>query len=134
MALTLRGWLVAPPHSQPLFLVPPLFVVALCHIPPFSEAGSVFHPTPTVSGRLQFIVYAYQLYSGGGRGFQSVQRLSWIMFPEDGLGSHVWFMLLTFWVCTFMQVALKLAGGRNGVLLFSRQTPTGSGFSVAGYR
>jgi hypothetical protein len=28
--------------------------------PPFSGAGSLFHPTPAISVRLQFAVYAFQ--------------------------------------------------------------------------
>jgi hypothetical protein len=32
----------------------------------FSKAGSAFHPTPTVSDRLQFTVYAFQICSVGG--------------------------------------------------------------------
>jgi hypothetical protein len=43
-------------------------------------------------------------------------------------------MLLTSWVFTFVQAALKPAGGEKWLLLFSRQTLTGTGFSVAGCR
>jgi hypothetical protein len=54
----------------------------------FSEAGSVFYPIPTVGGRLQNTVYAFLFCLGVG-GIQSVQGLSWIMFPGGWVGESL---------------------------------------------
>jgi hypothetical protein len=78
MALLWGVGLSPHPHSQPLLLFLPLFIVWLFAPFPFSGAGLVFHPTPTVGVRLQFAIYAFQFC--WGRGFQSAQALCWIMF------------------------------------------------------
>jgi hypothetical protein len=105
----LRGWLITPLHSQPLCLSPPLFgdspaiwKVGLSHhlvlsscslsylsslrahllVPPiFSEAGSVFHSTSTVSVWLQLPFYAFQFCLGG---IQFAQGLLCLMSSGGG--------------------------------------------------
>jgi hypothetical protein len=94
--------------------------VQLLAPPVFFREDSVFHPTPAVSVRLQFAVYAFQFCCWGAGGsiclemIQSAQGLHWIMFSGDGReGSPTRYLLLTCCVCRFMQTALKLAGGEK---------------------
>jgi hypothetical protein len=81
-----------------------------CPIPPFSEAGLSFHYAPTVSGKLQFTVYAFQFCLVG---IQSAHELCWILF----LWGFMWYMALTCWICRLTQAALEpgwqgeMAGG-----------------------
>jgi hypothetical protein len=50
--------------------------------PPFSRVGSTFH-APQVGVRLQFAVYGFQFFWGGGV-VQSTQGLHWLLFPGWG--------------------------------------------------
>jgi hypothetical protein len=56
--------------------------------------------------------------------------------PGSGWRSHVWYVLLSYWVYRFMQAALKPAGGAgiNVMPLFSRQILSGTGLSVVRQR
>jgi hypothetical protein len=97
---SLGGWLVSPtllsvfiPHSNPTCWV--LHWESL-----FSEVGSEFHPTLTVSGRLQLTVYVFQFCSGG---VQLFYKLHWIILWES-----VWSMALTCWVYIFTQADFKM--------------------------
>jgi hypothetical protein len=74
----------------------------------FSQAGSVLNPTVNV--KLQFTVYAFQFCL---RGIQLTQGLHWVMFLGDWWGSPMWCMLLTCWVCRFMQASLKSASSKK---------------------
>jgi hypothetical protein len=103
--------------------------VQLLALPPFSEVGSAFHPTPTVSGRLQFTVYVSQFCSGV---IQSAQGLHWFILLGDGWESSMWCMVPTCWVCRFTQADLKLAGREKWHATFLK-TLTGTGFSLVGH-
>jgi hypothetical protein len=99
--------LLPHPHSQPLFLVLPFFTEswAPC-LTLFSKAGSVFHPNPTVSVRLQFTVYVFQFCSGGAGSICPGAALD--CAPRGWVGEPCVARVGTYWVCRFMQVALKL--------------------------
>jgi hypothetical protein len=96
---SLRVWLLAPP--------------------PFSRAGSVFHPNSTVSVRLQFAVYAFQLYCWWGA-FSLPRSCTGLCSRVLG-GQVTQCMLLTCSFCRFTQAAL----GRNDVPLFSGRLSMG---------
>jgi hypothetical protein len=61
-ATTLEGWLIAPLLLSVFLSHPALvFIVWLLVPPQFLEAGSVFHPTPTICSRLLFIIYVFSV-------------------------------------------------------------------------
>jgi hypothetical protein len=69
--------------SLPHHPLPSLFTESSAPCPTiFPRAGSVFHPTPAVSVRLQSAVYAFQFCWGRGE-ILSAQGLCWNMFPGD---------------------------------------------------
>jgi hypothetical protein len=82
-SVPLEGWLVTPPCSPPLFFVPPLFTDSLPPCPNTILQGwfSISHTHPTVSGWLQFTVYAFQFCWAV---VQSAQGLCWTMFLGIG--------------------------------------------------
>jgi hypothetical protein len=98
VALQLQQWLVSSsPRKVGQFSLAchPIHTLSLCASPhlhslrvrllalhPFFGVYLAFHPTPTVSGRIQFTVYVSQ-FKGG---VQSAHRLCWIMFPQIGGG------------------------------------------------
>jgi hypothetical protein len=109
---TLGGWLVAPPHSQCLFLALPLHAESLAPCPTPILWGLFSAPPHPVSVRLQLIVYISQFCSGrfnlsggcprAGRG------------SCNGAGAHL--LGLQIYADSFENGWLW----RNGVLLFSR--------------
>jgi hypothetical protein len=104
----------------------PFLRVLLLAPPSFSEVGSVIHLTPTDSGTLQVTVYASQFCSGWGF---NLPRDCTVLFSQ-AVGGEV-----TCGVCCSPVGQLwNWPVERNGVPLFLRQTPTATGFNLAGQR
>jgi hypothetical protein len=102
-------------------------MVQLLAPPSLTRAGSVFHPTPAVGVRLHFAVYAFQFCWGCSICPGAV--LDYV--PGDWVGESCVVPVAHLLGLQVYVAALKPAAGRNGMLLFSRQTLSGPGSGLA---
>jgi hypothetical protein len=110
--------LSAYPYSQPLLLymcVTESLVlrVQLLAPPPFSRAGSAFHPCLPLLVLDYSLLFMFFSFSGGGGQFSLLRGCAGLFSWEGVCGSRILCVMLTCSFCSFMQEALEPAGGEK---------------------